>query len=112
MSQACALISYSVEVPFFMLSFDKMLIPRLNCVRNICYVTGLPLHLVFLLFCILIDRKIFNLSEINHANGDFVFFSQRRLYISFFFYNADSTCIACWLCSVYAVDCSLTLLWC
>lgn len=65
---------------------DKILIPRLNCILNICYVTGLSLDLDFLLFCILIDSKIFNLSEISHDNGDFLFFGLGSLYIFFFFF--------------------------
>lgn len=108
-SEAYAFISYSMEVPFFMFS-DKMQIPRLNCVFNMCYVTGLLAFGCSSIFWILIDSKVFNVSKINHTNGYFLFFGQERFYTRFFLCNADSTCPACWLCRVYAADCSLTLL--
>lgn len=91
---------------------DKMQIPRLNCVFNMCCVTGLLAFGCSSIFCILVDSKVFNISKFNHTNGDFLFFGQERFCTRFFLCNADSTCIACWLCRVYAADCSLTLLWC
>lgn len=73
-----------------------------------CYKT--PCIWIFFYFLYLSRQQGFNISEIIHTNGDFLFFGQERLYTRFFL--ADSTCIACWLCRVNAADCSLPLPWC
>lgn len=76
-------------MPFFLsFFFDKIQIPILICIPYICCVTGLAF--VLSSFCIFIDSKSFNLSEINHTVESFCSLAREDyllavLFFSFFF---------------------------